>query len=101
MEIKITNSKEQPLLYREVIEAEGFVDAVTPSNAEAKKIIADGIKCDEKVVAVNKIKTSFGSRKVRITAYKYKDEESMKKIEPKKKEKNAGTPKAKKEGKKE
>lgn len=101
MQLKITNTKEQPLLFRSEITAEGITDAVTPSKAEAQKLIAIELKCSENLIVIDNIKTYFGSRKIKVSTYKYKDEDSLKKIVPKKKEKKVKTPKANKEEKKE
>ena len=97
MELKITGTKEQPLLFRQVVHAIGNADSVTPSKSEAQKIIAAELKCDEKLVVVKGIKTYFGLRKIDATAYKYNDEESLNKIEPKKKEKKSKAEQAQKQ----
>lgn len=96
MQLKITNTKEQPLLFRSEITAEGITDALTPSKVDTQKLIANESKCSENLIVIDNIKTFFGSRKIKITAYKYKDEDSLKKIEPKKKEKKEKAPKTKK-----
>ena len=87
METKIKGVKEHPLLLRDEIIAEVFVDNVTLSKADAKKLIASELNSNENIIVINNIKTHFGSRKVGISAYKYKDEESLNKIELKKKDK--------------
>ncbi|MEK6808094.1 MAG: hypothetical protein AABY14_00235, partial [Nanoarchaeota archaeon] len=64
METKIKGVKEHPLLLREEIIAEVFVDNVTLSKADAKKLIASELNSNENIIVINNIKTHFGSRKV-------------------------------------
>lgn len=93
MELSIKDVKEEPLLLREVIIAEGTAASSTPSKAEMQKLIAERLKCSENLIIIRGIKNRFGARRIVVNAYKYKDDESLKKIEPKKKEKK---PKVKK-----
>lgn len=87
MEMKITLKNEEPLLNRQRIEGNISFEASTPSNAELKKKLASSNGCDEKLVAIRRIKTAFGDTKANFVAYIYKDEASLKSAEIPKKEK--------------
>ena len=63
-----------------------------PGYEHVKKEVAQKFKADENLVVVKKVVSGFGNNEFKIDVFIYGDEESMKKIEPKKKEK-------KKEGK--
>ncbi len=80
MDLKITDKKDEPLLFRTQIIAEGISEAATPSNAEVKKALASELKCSEDIIVIQTIKTYFGSLNFQVRAYKYKDVDSMKKV---------------------
>ena len=83
MNLKIETIKEMPLLARKEVEASMmFEKKATPSNNEVRKAIAAELKVDEKVVVVKHIYTEFGSSEAKVEAFAYKDEASLKKIEP-------------------
>jgi len=86
MDIKITEKKEEPLLSRTEIIADITAD-ITPKKQELKTKFASVLKVDEKLVAVKHIYTKFGSKKSKAIVYQYTNEEELKKIEPKEKEK--------------
>jgi len=96
MEISIKSQKEEPLLFRTVVEGEGTNDGPTISKAEAQKLVAGELKCDENLIVIDNIRTYFGLRKIMVTAYKYNDVESLKKVEPVKKNKAEKAGKSKK-----
>jgi len=87
MELKVTNTKEEPLLSRKIIHATLEFDKATPPYPEVTALIANQLKTDEKLVAIRHIYTSFGLKKADVIAYIYSDEDKKKFIEPKKKEK--------------
>ncbi len=102
MDIKITEKEEGPLS-RVRLTGEIIFESVTPSYEEVRKKISSSLNCDEKLIVIKNIYTKFGLKKASVFAYAYKNEESMKKIEPKPKEKKAKTEKpeeAKKQEKK-
>jgi ribosomal protein S24E len=87
MDLKITEKKEEPLLSRIKLIGEIGFEGATPSYEEVKKKIVSSLNCDEKLTVIKNIYTKFGIRKADFLAYIYKNEEAMKKIEPKQKEK--------------
>ncbi len=87
MELKITNKKEEPLLFRTEILAEGIAEGATPSNADIKKVIASELKSDESLIVIENIKTYFGSLSFLVRVHKYKDAEALKKVVKQKKAK--------------
>jgi len=89
MDIKITEKKEEGPLSRVRLTGEIIFESVTPSNEEVKKKVASSVNCDEKLIVIKNIYTKFGLKKASVSAYAYKNEEAMKKIEPKPKEKKA------------
>lgn len=90
MDLSIINKKDNPLLSRVELSAEvKFVNAPTPKKEDVKKKIASVEKADEKLVVIKKIGNTYGIGKINILAYIYSSEEDLKKIEPKKKDKNA------------
>ena len=104
MDVKITEKKESPLLYRTEIMADITGEKATPSKDELKKKCASILKADEKLIVVKKITTSFGSTNAKAVLYQYKDEKKLKSIEPKEKkkeEKKEGEAEEKKEAPKE
>jgi len=87
VELKITERKEEPLLSRVNLTGEIIFEAATPSYDEVKKKISSSLNCDEKLIVIKNIYAKFGIKKADFLAYIYNNEESMKKIEPKPKEK--------------
>ncbi|MBS3136724.1 hypothetical protein J4401_07265 [Candidatus Woesearchaeota archaeon] len=84
MSIEITNKKSNELLSR--LELEGkitFEGKPTPSNEQAKKMIADSLSTEQSNVAVKKIKTNYGSNSAVFRAYSYSNSEVMARIERK------------------
>lgn len=89
MELKILSKKENPLLFRTEVEGEVVFSGATPSYAELKKALSSQVKAGEDAIAVRHIYTAFGKPTARFAAMVYKDAETLKKIEPKVKEKKA------------
>jgi small subunit ribosomal protein S24e len=87
MDLKITEKKEEPLLSRVKLTGEIIFEAATPSYEEVKKKITSSLNCDEKLIVIKNIYTKFGIKKADLFAYIYNNEEAMKRIEPKQKEK--------------
>jgi ribosomal protein S24E len=84
--IKIEKKENKLLLEREEIQAISQ-DKVTPSMASVKEELANLLKKDKELIVVKKVESKFGVQEARITAYVYDSPESLKKFEPKKKEK--------------
>ena len=97
MELKVTSTKEEPLLSRKMIQASLEFDKATPSYTEVTSLIANQLKTDEKLVAIRHIYNSFGLKKANVIAYVYSDESKRHFIEPKKKEKKDKKAEEKKE----
>jgi|TARA_B100001971_G_C18201828_1_gene545096 ribosomal protein S24E len=100
MDVKITEKKESPLLYRTEIMADITGEKATPSKVELKKKCASILKADEKLIVIKKITTTFGSTNAKAELYQYKDEKKLKSIEhkeKKKEEKKEGEAEEKKE----
>ena len=87
MSVKIIQKKENPLLSRTEISAEIYFEKATPSNNDVKKQLAAELKVEENRIAIKNIYTAFGFSSAKVKAYTYDSEDSLKKIEPKKKEK--------------
>ena len=87
MELKIINKKEEPLLSRTMVEAEITFEKTTPSGREVKSRLAKDLGKDEKLIVVKGIHTYLGSKKAKNLSYVYENEESLKRIEPRTKEK--------------
>jgi len=92
VDLKIKEKKEEPLLSRVKLTGEIAFEAATPSCEEVKKKISSSLSCDEKLIVIRNIYTKFGMKKGDLLAYVYNDEKSMKKIEPKQKEKKEAKP---------
>ena len=78
------------MLHRKEITIEADFEAAPFSNEEAVKLVASKKSADPSLVVVKNIDTKFGIKKAVIQAYVYDSDENLKRIEPKKKEKNAG-----------
>jgi|SRR3989338_3298035 len=98
MDLKIISKKQDPLLSRVKVEAEIVFDKTTPSRGEIKSKLAKDLGKDEKLIAVKGIYMDYGLKKARNVSYVYENEESLKRIEPKIKEKSGGKKKGAKEG---
>lgn len=95
MELKSVNKQEEPLFERKKIDAVLSFEKATPSYADIAKKIAEHLKTNENAVAIRKIKTFFGARSAKVTAYAYDNDASRNKIEPKQKSKAEGKKKEK------
>ncbi len=96
--MNITNMQknEKPLLARIEVTADISYENVTPSKEELRTKLAENLKTDKELVVVKKINNRFGARDADATAYVYKTNEDLLRIEPKKKEKKGAE--AKQEG---
>lgn len=87
VELKITEKKEEPLLSRVKLTGEVIFEATTPSYDKVKKKISSSLNCDEKLIVIKNIYAKFGIKKADFLAYIYNNEDAIKRIEPKPKEK--------------
>tara|TARA_Y100000310_G_scaffold102154_1_gene100333 strand:+ start:1308 stop:1703 length:396 start_codon:yes stop_codon:yes gene_type:complete len=100
MNLEIKSKTENPLLHRIEVRAELNFTGSTPSKEAVKKQIAEKTASKPELTIIKEIKTAFGLEKANALAYVYKDEENMKKIEPKEgKKKKGDKPKTKEEKK--
>lgn len=91
MTMTLMEEREFPLLNRkQMIIKMDFPNKPTPSAATIKKELASFLKAEESKIAVKFIKQQFGHNSAVITAYLYKDEQSLKAIEEIKKRKKKG-----------
>lgn len=86
--MKIEKQEKKSLVEREEILAVAE-EKVTPSKAKIQEELAVLIKKDKELIVVKHIYQKFGSNKSNVIAYAYDSAESLKKFEPKKKEKKA------------
>ena len=98
MKLEVIKERETPLLSRTRITLKAEYEGATPSRLELKKLVADKIKADEKLVVLKHIYTRFGKNSAKIIAHIYQNEKDMQKLEhtkllekhfPKKKEEKA------------
>src|SRR6056297_3025581 len=88
MDINIIQEK-QSVIPRKEITLEVKFEKSTPKRLDLKKEIAKKTKGKEDLIIIKKILTDYGKRCAKVTAYEYKDEDTLKKIEyPKVVEKN-------------
>jgi small subunit ribosomal protein S24e len=80
MDLKITQNKKNDLLKRLEIIAEGNEEKI-PSRNEVREKIAALINAPQENIAVIKIDTRYGSKKLIVTAHAYPDKATMKLIE--------------------
>jgi len=87
LELKITDTKDEPLLSRKLVKANVEFEKSTPSYAEVISSLSSSLKADEKLIAIKHIYNLFGAKKAEVIAYLYSDETKKQFIEPKLKEK--------------
>jgi len=81
MDLKQLSECDSPLVGRvSYIFRAGFSGQKTPSEAEVRKAVADKLKKDAKLVAVESIKQDYGNASATIEVHIYKNLESMKKF---------------------
>ncbi len=85
MKLKILKNTEEPLLSRNKIEAEVEFDGAPPARKDVIAAVAEVNGVKPELVVVTKIDPKFGFHKAAVTAYSYKDEKSLDRIEEKKK----------------
>lgn len=101
MEYDIKEKKENILLSRtEILMEIKHQGSANPPYKAVKKEIANQLKADENLIVVKHIYPAFGEGKSSVIAYIYKDEASLKNIEPRNKKAEASAKKAAEEAKK-
>ncbi len=81
MKLEIIKERETPLLSRTRVTLKAEYEGATPSRLELKKLVANKIKSDEKLVVLKHIYTRFGKNSAKIIAHIYQNEKDMKKLE--------------------
>ena len=94
--LTINEKKEEPLMARTMVSGTLEFEKATPSYADVTKELANGLKADEKLIAVRHVYTDFGAKKAKVIAYVYKDDAKKQFIEPKIKIKKSAQDAAKK-----
>ena len=87
MELKIEKKEEKSLVERTEIIARATGFQATPSNAQIQEAIAKELNKPAELIVVKCIDQGFGMQEAEIKAYAYNSQESLKKFEPRKKEK--------------
>ncbi len=83
----ISESKHALIKRKEVLLQIEHANKATPKNDEARKLVAEKAKVDEKFVTVKRIRDDFGSTKAIVKAYVYEDEKTKSAVEDIKKKK--------------
>lgn len=78
--VEVVKNFENKLLNRHDVVARIDSNGATPSRQEIKSQLAKKLKVDEKLVVIDKVDTSFGTRAADVSAKVYKDEETLKKL---------------------
>lgn len=89
MKVHIEKKEHKPLVERDelIVKLEGT--AATPSNANLKEELAKLTNKPQEDIVVKKIYQAYGKKDVHALAYIYNSADSLKKFEPRKKEKEA------------
>ena len=82
MNTNILQEKENSLFKRKEILAEVDSPDKTPSNQELKKELTSKLNTKESLIVIKQINQIFGKRTSKVLVYVYKDEKSLKEIEP-------------------
>ncbi len=86
MKIQIIDEKKNPMFSRKEIILE-IESEITPSHAEAEKIVSEKFKTTPEFLKIKKIQGNFGSKNFKINANIYSSKEEKDNIEAKPKEK--------------
>ena len=84
----VKSKKEIPLMSRTEVTIDiKHTGAANPPYSVISKELASMLKADQKLIVVKHVYPKFGEGRSEVIAYVYKDEASMLRFEPKKKEK--------------
>ncbi|MFP4112567.1 MAG: 30S ribosomal protein S24e [Candidatus Woesearchaeota archaeon] len=97
MNLEIIKEKDNPLLSRKRVTLEGESDSSTPSRLSIKEFVAKKVKTDSSKIAIRHVYTDYGSKKIKVIAHVYENEEDLKNTEEKSSIKR-NTPPKKEEG---
>ncbi len=86
MKLQIIAEKKNPMFNRKEIILE-IGSEITPSHAEAEKIVSEKFKTTPEFLKIKKIQGNFGSKNFKISANIYSSKEEKDNIEAKPKEK--------------
>jgi len=81
MKVTIKNKEENKLLSRVELSGEIVFDAVTPSNVDLIKTLANDLKVKEELIVIKNIYTKFSEKRATFSAVTYKTTEAKNKYE--------------------
>ncbi|MFW5704773.1 MAG: hypothetical protein ACOCXG_02925 [Nanoarchaeota archaeon] len=96
--MEVLNTVENKLLNRKEITSRLNEDELSLKRYDVRAQLAKKIKVDEKLVMVQKISRSYGSRSADVLAYVYDDEATLRKLTPEHLVKRNAAPAVEKEG---
>lgn len=83
IEIKVISRKDNPLLWREEIEAKVIYKEGTPKKAKLLELLANELGVDKELIAL-RTRPKFGVKEIEIFAKVYSSKEKMLRVEGKK-----------------
>jgi len=83
MEYKIEKQEFKPLVEREEIYIRVVDSKITPSNVQVKAEVSKMLDKPQELVVIKRISQKFGKNESEVLLYVYKNEEALKKFEPK------------------
>ncbi len=92
MNIEITKHEKKELVEREEVTALVSGTTSTPSKTQVQEKLAEKLNKSKELIIIKNIFPKFGSNENKVIAYIYNSENSLKKFEPKKKEKQVAQP---------
>ena len=87
MNLKVTEKREKPLLFRTEITAEITFNGKTPSKDKIKEKVVKEVKVDESLVKIKKVSAYYGIMKATVPAIIYNNKADIEIMELKKKKK--------------
>jgi len=82
MKLDVNSREKADLLNREEIHANLNFSGSVPSRLDVRKELAKKANVKIELLVIKKIDPAFGESKAKVFAYVYKDEKSMKEVEP-------------------
>lgn len=82
MNVNLLSTTENKLLERKEIDAEVSFEGATPKRAELKAAICQKVGANPDFVVIRKVRSAFGTRSVKVTAYAYSAKEKLMDTEP-------------------
>ncbi len=82
MEVKITQTRDSPLLGRKEVEAEVHFTGATPTRKDIKETICGKIGANRDLAVLREVHNEYGMRRVTVLLHIYENEEKLRSIEP-------------------